>query len=43
MMAKMSSDLHGAEIKLKTTRPIIVENDINMRITLELSTADGQF
>ena len=39
----MSSDLHGAGIKLKTTKPRIFYNYIKMRIMIEFSTEDGQF
>ena len=34
-MAQISSDLHGVGIKLKTTQPRIVTNDIKINIILE--------
>ena len=43
MMDEMSSDLHGVEMKLRTTQPRIVWNVIKIQIMLELSTEDGQF
>ena len=43
MMDKMSPDLYGLGIKLKTTQPTIFNNPINMQIIIELSTEEGQF
>ena len=42
-MDKISSDLHGEEINLKTTQPKIIYNAIKMRIMLELLSEYGQF
>ena len=43
MIDQMSSELHGVRIKLNTTQPTIVYNDIKKRIMLEFLTEDGQF
>ena len=43
MIDQISSDLHVVGIKLNTSQPRVVYNDINMRIMIELSTKDGQF
>ena len=43
MMDKISSGLHGVEIKLNTTQSITVWNVFRMQIIPELSSEDGQF
>ena len=43
MMAQMSSDLHEAGIKLKTTQTIIVWNLVKIQIMPGFLTEDGQF